>query len=66
MCYDRFPNPEMDIGNATSRCHEAIEDEGEVKFNVSNPCEGRTIENCQPFYFTIALTSQSAVENCIG
>ena len=62
MCYDRLPNPEM----SNSKCQEAKEYGGQVKFNVSNPCQGKTIESCQPFYFTIALTSQSKPRYCIG
>ena len=56
----------MNTGNANSKCQEAKEDGGQVKFNVSNPCQGKTIENCQPFYFTIALTSQSIFQDSIG
>ena len=65
-CYNRLPNPEMDTGNANSKCQEAKEGGGQVKFNVSNPCQGKTIENCRPFYFTIALTSPSTVQDCRG
>ena len=56
----------MDTASANWKCQEAKEDGGEVKFYVSNPCNKKTFENCEPFYFTISLTSQTTVQECIG
>lgn len=55
VCFDRYPTPERE----DRRCKEATEDGGEVKWTVSNPCQGKTFESCQALYFTIALSSQS-------
>lgn len=49
-----------------NRCKEAKEDDGDVTFNISNPCYNKTFENCEPLYFTIFLSPSSALHNCIG
>ena len=56
----------MDLDNAYIRCKEAKEDNGDVIFNISNPCYNTTFENCKPLYFIVYLRSYSAKNNCIG
>lgn len=65
VCYHRQSNPEMDPGIVYNRCEEAKEDNGDVIFNISSPCNNKTLDDCDPLYFIIYLSSYSA-NNCIG
>ena len=56
----------MDTSIANWNCNETQEDGGEVIFNVSNPCYGRSLETCEPFYFVITLTTEYEIHNCTG
>ena len=54
----------METGNA--ECQQANNDGGDVFLNISNPCYKKSLEDCQPIYFTIGLTIKDTINNCTG
>ncbi|CAG2181458.1 unnamed protein product, partial [Oppiella nova] len=55
VCVDRFPIAE----NNEKHCREAQEDDGEVKFTITDPCRGKSFESCPGIHVTIGLSSQA-------
>lgn len=61
VCFGRYPNPEE-----TGRCYgddEETRKNGEIRIYVSNPCQDRDLQTCEPFYFTISIPDQGMTAN---
>jgi hypothetical protein len=62
VCFSRERKPEEH-----GLCYEEAKDK-EIVFEVTNPCQYRSLLNCDPFYFTITALDEGTTNNnlCLG
>ena len=60
VCFDRWPNPEN-----LNYCKDLKRGEN-GEFKISNPCKGKSLSSCEPFYFTVWGKDRTTNTQCSG